>query len=628
MFYLENKNTILKIVSCPSLVHCINTVYIDYICLCFNSSMPRRFLTLREAVEAVLQDSDTEENSTKAIDICILPPDDGRQSETEDILEDNLQPEEPGDVCGEIEVFSGEDSEPLAATATDTAAGVATSAGAKRRKRGSHPQKAKKSKVISNKWTKRETYDSIIAEGVLQAVANTNPELIVKSPMELFELIWNHEIMSLIVEQSELYARRDLNQSTFSTTDDEIRQFIGILLLTGYNCQPCEKDYWSTSCDLGCDLVTSTMSRNRFLELKRCLHLADNQQLQATKMAKVAPIYDLLNKNLLQFGIFHDQLSVDESMVPYYGHHGAKMFIRGKPIRFGFKLWMLCGVDGYPYQAAIYSGKTDRPEGVGLGEHVVLSFANLIPDTSCHKLFFDNFFSSHDLLVRLKNMGLRATGTVREGRIGDAPLKDKKSFTKKERGKFEYVGNGVVTAVRWSDNNVVTCITNFDTVTPEKAIQRNVKGKEGKSAVKQPRMIANYTSGMGGVDLMDRLLSTYRPRVKGKKWWWNLFINAVNIASVAAWRLHCSVSHPAIVKTHLQFLRELVQALTRSCSPRVRLGGPTAPTPNCVRFDGVHHYLEKTSQGRCVFCTTNTTKKCSKCDKRLHEKCFEQYHTK
>ena len=188
---------------------------------------------------------------------------------------------------------------------------------------------------------------------------------------------------------------------------------------------------------------------------------------------------------------------------------------------------MLCAVDGYPYQAAIYSGKTDRPENVGLGELVVLSFADLIPDKSCHKLFFDNFFFSYDFLVRLKNMGLRSTGTVREGRIGGAPLKVKKSFAKTERGQFEYVGSGIVTAVRWNDNNVVTCISNFDTVKPEKDIQRRVKGKDGKSVVKQPRLIANYTAGMGGVDLMDRLLSTYRPRVKGRKWWWNLFVNAL-----------------------------------------------------------------------------------------------------
>lgn len=109
--------------------------------------MPRRFLTLREAVDAVLQDSDSDEDSTKATDICILPPVDGRQSETEDIDEDNLVPEEPGDVCGEIEVFTREDSEPPASATTDTASSAAASVGAKRRKRGSGPQKAK-----SQKW--------------------------------------------------------------------------------------------------------------------------------------------------------------------------------------------------------------------------------------------------------------------------------------------------------------------------------------------------------------------------------------------------------------------------------------------------------------------------------------------
>jgi len=44
-------------------------------------------------------------------------------------------------------------------------------------------------------------------------------------------------------------------------------------------------------------------------------------------------------------------------------------------------------------------------------------------------------------------------------------------------------------------------------------------GKPDKVPVAQPSMIANYIKGMGGVDLMDRLLSAYRPRIKGKKRW-------------------------------------------------------------------------------------------------------------
>ena len=74
-------------------------------------------------------------------------------------------------------------------------------------------------------------------------------------------------------------------------------------------------------------------------------------------MSKIAPIYEMLNQNLIQFGIFNKFLSVDESMVPYFGQHSAKMVMRGKPICFGFKIWCLCGSDGYPYNMKTYQGK-------------------------------------------------------------------------------------------------------------------------------------------------------------------------------------------------------------------------------------------------------------------------------
>ena len=50
-------------------------------------------------------------------------------------------------------------------------------------------------------------------------------------------------------------------------------------------------------------------------------------------MSKKAPVYKMLNQNLIQFGIFNKLLSVNKSMVPYFGRHSPKMFIRGKPIR-------------------------------------------------------------------------------------------------------------------------------------------------------------------------------------------------------------------------------------------------------------------------------------------------------
>ena len=49
-------------------------------------------------------------------------------------------------------------------------------------------------------------------------------------------------------------------------------------------------------------------------------------------------------------------LCVDESMIPYFGHHGAKQHMHGKPIRFGYKAWCLCTRLSYLIQAKLYQG--------------------------------------------------------------------------------------------------------------------------------------------------------------------------------------------------------------------------------------------------------------------------------
>ena len=72
-------------------------------------------------------------------------------------------------------------------------------------------------------------------------------------------------------------------------------------------------------------------------------------------MAKVEPLYNLLNQKLQAYGIFHEDLSIDELMVLYYGHHFCTQFICIKPITFGCKLWVLASatywitLQCYPY---------------------------------------------------------------------------------------------------------------------------------------------------------------------------------------------------------------------------------------------------------------------------------------
>ena len=220
-------------------------------------------------------------------------------------------------------------------------------------------------------------------------------------------------------------------------------QFLGLLILSGYNCLPCNRDYWSNAEDLGVEVDRSALTCNRYCKLAQNIHLADNTCLTlGEKVAKVSPLYTDINKNLLQFGIWQSNLSVDESMIPYYGRNSIKQFIRGKkPIRFGYKAWALCGSDGYPYHIKIYTGMDTSTDRQPLGLSVVNTMADIVirhSQAKYHQLFFDNFFTSISLIQSLSEKGIRCVGTIRDNRTGGASktLLSKTGMKKRNAGSL------------------------------------------------------------------------------------------------------------------------------------------------------------------------------------------------
>nr|CAI5848739.1 unnamed protein product [Callosobruchus analis] len=170
------------------------------------------------------------------------------------------------------------------------------------------------------------------------------------------------------------------------------------------------------------------MSRNRFQSIKQNLHLSDNSILDKNdKFAKVRPFFDVINKKILQFGMLSFNLSIDEQIVPYFGRHSCKMFI---------------------------------------------------------KVFFDNFFSSFKLFVHLKNNGYFATGTIRKIRTNKCPMENCKSFAKKKRGTYlsTYESESKVCIVRWQNNSVVTVASNVYNVDPVQNVKRYDR-KEAKISI-------------------------------------------------------------------------------------------------------------------------------------------------
>lgn len=185
------------------------------------------------------------------------------------------------------------------------------------------------------------------------------------------------------------------------------------------------------------------MSRNRFQEIKKYIHFADNSSIdKSDRMYKLRPLMVLLNSKFRQWGIFHKDLSIDVAMVKYFGRHPTKQFIRGKPIRFGYKNWLLCTSNGYCYAFDTYCGANHQTptssEKMPLGSKVVQQLLSHVPYPSDHIVFFDNFFTSYDLLLKLKQQGFKATGTLRKNRSGKPPFPSSKDLKKKPRGYYDY----------------------------------------------------------------------------------------------------------------------------------------------------------------------------------------------
>ena len=137
----------------------------------------------------------------------------------------------------------------------------------------------------------------------------------------------------------------------------------------------------------------------------------------------------------------------------------------------------------------IYSVKKDKPSGLPLGEGAVTQLLPTITDPSKHEIYFDNFFTSYDLLKKLAESGIKVIGTIRSNRIRQCPLTDHKTFAKQSRESLDYSNDREVFICRWNDYAVVTVASNHQTHEPISNTKRYSKSVKKKIDVTQLALI-------------------------------------------------------------------------------------------------------------------------------------------
>lgn len=308
-------------------------------------------------------------------------------------------------------------------------------------------------------------------------------------------------------------------------------------------------------------------------------------------------------------------------MVGYAGRHSCKQYMKSKPIKWGYKLWVISGSNGYPYHVEMYQGRRMTPSSKPLGYEIVMKMVDIMERENCnlpsYALYMDNFFTGYQLLVDLRKKGLRASGVLRKDRLGPKNHKPilKQEKCLKNRGDLDSKSDGLVLVVRMKDSSIVNMGTNFDSIKPKSNVTR--RSKKGNVIYAQPKCFKNYNANMGGVDLTNRFVVDYSPSITGKKWYWPLILNAISLMRVAAWRIMTEVYHGRTPMDQLTFLRAVVKGM----ASENRFDSPTIAQPSAK-----HVQISRGGQGRCKVCNKNSRMKCDRCNVWLHTHCAPDFN--
>lgn len=172
-----------------------------------------------------------------------------------------------------------------------------------------------------------------------------------KSPLDCFNLLVNNIVLNLITDCTNIYIRKIQhkykNTSLYRSTDIEIQAVIGLLIIAGSFRASKEnlEDLWAVD-GTGIDIFHSTMSKDRFLFLIRCLRFDDiNDRAQRKEVDKLMPVIELFTifvENCKNAYTISEYSTIDEQLVPFKGKCPFRQYIPSKPAKYGIKIQTIC----------------------------------------------------------------------------------------------------------------------------------------------------------------------------------------------------------------------------------------------------------------------------------------------
>ena len=438
------------------------------------------------------------------------------------------------------------------------------------------------------------------------------PNSIYISALSLVELFFDETVLKRLLDSTLEYA--ELKQAEKckryclfmrqKLTVTELKAYLGALLLLGIHSVRNHRKAWSTARAQVLIRLHDLLTCQRFELIGTFLHVVTKQEEEEAKhnrLRKLLPLINYIERKCFEFYQPVKELSVDERMVKSKARSHLIQYMRNKPVKWGFKVWVIADPSGYTLDFDVYTGK----DGNGKGDHgvaygVVMKLVAPLFFQGYH-LYIDNFYTSRKLLDDLYQYGIYATGTFRANQRGiPSDLKTMKEILNGRnitRGTGYYYrptiqdpdtqdqstesvtsadqedqdprsescataeppsyylhpakGEEVIVEVSddhnpspvvytvWRDTRAVCVMSSaFPDHSESTVSTKKINSKTGTMDIAIPLVVQKYNKYMGGVDKSDQYLAYHNVLRKTVQYWKTLFYHMVNIAAVNSFILY------------------------------------------------------------------------------------------
>uniref|UniRef100_A0A3Q2VE55 PiggyBac transposable element-derived protein domain-containing protein n=1 Tax=Haplochromis burtoni TaxID=8153 RepID=A0A3Q2VE55_HAPBU len=349
-------------------------------------------------------------------------------------------------------------------------------------------------------WNDTDAPDIIPPQPTFRPIKSPGPQIIPTASytlLQLFQLYFTNSMLLTIIKNTNDFGSTCHKPSNpwIDLTLQDMYAFMAMVIYMGLVKLPAITDYWRGSKLYSLPFPKKIMCGKKFQRICRSLHLsslednAANEQRRGTadfdRLCEIKPLYTEMREVCKIHYNPGQEISIDERMVASKARIGIKQYMKNKPVRWGYKLFVLAdSSNGYTWDFFVYEGKLQGNSGKGLSYESVMELIDTRLLGTGYKLFVDNFYSSPSLFCDLLQKRIWACGTIRTNRIGFPKTKKNCLDSKSPRGSIRWIRKDSLLFVQWRDTRDVFLCSTLHTAHAGDTVQRRVRDADGHWVLK------------------------------------------------------------------------------------------------------------------------------------------------